>query len=545
MMATPNDLEDFAYGFALTEQIAESIEDIRGVEIESVEDGWQIRIALTGERLKAHLARGRAMSGRTGCGLCGIEDFSQMPSPPPPLNPRAPIEPAAIRAALQGLERRQPLNQLTRAVHGAAWCARDGQIVLLREDVGRHNALDKAIGALARAGVAADSGFFLITSRCSFEMVAKAAIFGAGTLGLGVGAHLARLGTGEAVRRSPDRRRAWRPRVVLRGRTGRGERRIGGVTTAKIDKLVHMANQIGDFYAAMPEREAIEGVATHLSRFWTPKMIRELVAIRRSRRRRPQADRGSRGRSAEADRDGRLKRPPGPDDPLAAPAEPIQAPRRAAYRQWHERRRLRDDGRARRVGDLRLRRRPAGDARRDFGQHLRSPGALAGKGADDGLRLRAGARVDGGDATRPALAARRPHDDRRHQLCRRSRHRARAMGGSGRHAGGHSDGLRAGISARERFRERCESRCCLPPAASPISRLRSWRRFSPTPARGGWSRANRSANSPIILRAVAAMYDPETDLESAYGAAIRQQAALAEQLQSARALLLDRPRREP
>ena len=150
MMATPNDLEDFACGFVLTEQIAESIEDIRGIEIEGVEDGWRIRIALTGERLKAHLARGRAMSGRTGCGLCGIEDFSQMPSPPPPLNPRAPIEPAAIRAALQGLERRQILNQLTRAVHGAAWCARDGQIVLLREDVGRHNALDKVIGALAR-----------------------------------------------------------------------------------------------------------------------------------------------------------------------------------------------------------------------------------------------------------------------------------------------------------------------------------------------------------------------------------------------------------
>ncbi len=182
MMATPSDLEDFAYGFALTEQIAESVGDIRGVEIEGVEDGWKIRIALTGERLQAHLARGRAMSGRTGCGLCGIEDFSQMPSPPPPLQPRAPIEPAAIRAALQELEGRQPLNQLTRAVHGAAWCGRDGRIVLSREDVGRHNALDKAIGALARARIAADSGFFLITSRCSFEMVAKAAIFGAGTL---------------------------------------------------------------------------------------------------------------------------------------------------------------------------------------------------------------------------------------------------------------------------------------------------------------------------------------------------------------------------
>jgi FdhD protein len=182
MMATPNDLEDFAYGFALTEQIANSVVDIRGVEVEAVEDGWKLKIAISSERLQAHLARGRAMSGRTGCGLCGIEDFSQMPWPRPVLPTRAPIAPDAIRAAVSELEARQPLNQATRAVHGAAWCHRDGAIVLVREDVGRHNALDKTIGALARAGVAPDDGFFVITSRCSFEMVAKAAIFGADTL---------------------------------------------------------------------------------------------------------------------------------------------------------------------------------------------------------------------------------------------------------------------------------------------------------------------------------------------------------------------------
>jgi FdhD protein len=182
MMATPQDLEDFAAGFVLTEQIAEGVADIRGIEVEAVEDGWKLKIALTSERLQAHLARGRAMSGRTGCGLCGIEDFSQMPSPRPPLHEQAPIEPAAIRAAIGELNAWQPLNRLTRTVHAAAWCGRDGRIVLSREDVGRHNALDKAIGALIRAGVAPDSGFFLITSRCSFEMVAKAAIFGAGTL---------------------------------------------------------------------------------------------------------------------------------------------------------------------------------------------------------------------------------------------------------------------------------------------------------------------------------------------------------------------------
>jgi len=181
MMATPRDLEDFAYGFALSEQIAERIEDIRGVEVEAIDQGWRIKIALSGERLQAHLARGRALSGRTGCGLCGIEYISQMPSPPR-VQAQPPIAPAAIGAALESLEARQPFNQLTHAVHGAAWCERDGRIVLAREDVGRHNALDKAIGALARARQTPDGGFFLITSRCSFEMVAKAAAFGAGTI---------------------------------------------------------------------------------------------------------------------------------------------------------------------------------------------------------------------------------------------------------------------------------------------------------------------------------------------------------------------------
>jgi FdhD protein len=182
MMATPCDLEDFAYGFALTEGIADRVEDIRGVEIDQGADGWKIAIALTGEKLQAHLARKRLMSGRTGCGLCGIEDISQMPSPRRLPDPGPAIEPAAIGAALAELELRQPLNSLTRAVHGAAWCGRDGRIVLAREDVGRHNALDKTIGALWRSRIGAGNGFFVITSRCSFEMVAKTAVFGAGAL---------------------------------------------------------------------------------------------------------------------------------------------------------------------------------------------------------------------------------------------------------------------------------------------------------------------------------------------------------------------------
>jgi FdhD protein len=182
MMTTPTDLEDFAVGFALTEGIIESLNDIRGVEIARVAQGLTVNIALAGERMSAHLARGRAMSGRTGCGLCGIADLAQLPATRPRIAKARPIAPAAVEAALRALDESQPLNAKTRAVHGAAWCDRNGAIVALREDVGRHNALDKTIGALVRKGVSPDDGFFVITSRCSFEMVAKTAVFGAATL---------------------------------------------------------------------------------------------------------------------------------------------------------------------------------------------------------------------------------------------------------------------------------------------------------------------------------------------------------------------------
>ena len=181
MMATPEDLEDFAYGFSFTEGIVGRAEEIRAVEISRVDAGYKLDVALTGERMAAHLARSRVMSGRTGCGLCGIDDLAHMPQPPR-VPPSAPIAPAAIKRALQALDSAQKLNAETHAAHGAVWCDRDGGIVALREDVGRHNALDKAIGALLRQGAAPDDGFFVITSRCSFEMVAKAAAFGASTL---------------------------------------------------------------------------------------------------------------------------------------------------------------------------------------------------------------------------------------------------------------------------------------------------------------------------------------------------------------------------
>ncbi len=181
MVATPADLEDFAFGFSLTEGIVEKADDVRAVEVERGAKGIVVRVALKGESLRTHLQRSRAISGRTGCGLCGIDDLANLPQMRR-VPERAPVKPTAVRRALRELERAQPLNDATRAVHAAGWFDRDGALVAVREDVGRHNALDKLIGALARAGTSPDNGFFVITSRCSFEMVAKAAWFGASTL---------------------------------------------------------------------------------------------------------------------------------------------------------------------------------------------------------------------------------------------------------------------------------------------------------------------------------------------------------------------------
>ena len=182
MMLTPADLVDFAYGFSLTEGVIERADEIRGVEVADVDGGIALRIAPVGERLHAHLARQRAMTGRTGCGVCGIDDIDALRRARAAEGPAPRIALAAIGRALQALDARQTLNVATRAVHGAAWAALDGDIALVREDVGRHNALDKLIGGCLRAGVDPTAGFIVITSRCSFEMVEKTASFGARTL---------------------------------------------------------------------------------------------------------------------------------------------------------------------------------------------------------------------------------------------------------------------------------------------------------------------------------------------------------------------------
>ena len=182
MMLTPQDLEDFAYGFSHTEGVIDNPADVRDIAVSSDDEGMRLRIDLTGAKLHAHLARKRALSGRTSCGLCGIEDLSALPRAATTAGAAPRIALQAIECALHELERHQPLNAATHAVHGAAWCAPDGMILHVREDVGRHNALDKLIGALLRADSQPGDGFVLITSRASFEMVEKVATFGCRTL---------------------------------------------------------------------------------------------------------------------------------------------------------------------------------------------------------------------------------------------------------------------------------------------------------------------------------------------------------------------------
>jgi FdhD protein len=182
MMMTPGDLEDFAYGFSLTEGVIEGTADVRDLIIEEDTDGLRLNVDLAGVRLQEHLARRRAMTGRTGCGLCGITDFEALPraARKPGAPPKVALE--AIERALIELDEAQTLNRATHAVHAAAFAGLDGSIRQVREDVGRHNALDKLVGALLRGGIAIGGGFVVITSRCSYEMVEKAAAAGAHTL---------------------------------------------------------------------------------------------------------------------------------------------------------------------------------------------------------------------------------------------------------------------------------------------------------------------------------------------------------------------------
>ena len=174
MMATPLDLEDFVTGFALTEGIVPDASALKGMTVRVEAEHIQVDARIDGPSFQRLLQRGRrAIAGRTSCGVCGT-DASDVLQRPTPRVPCAPPELAAVHAALGRLRGRQVLNARAHMLHAAAWCAPDGEIVHVREDVGRHNALDKLVGAGLRDGVDFGRGFCVITSRCSYEMAHKA-----------------------------------------------------------------------------------------------------------------------------------------------------------------------------------------------------------------------------------------------------------------------------------------------------------------------------------------------------------------------------------
>jgi FdhD protein len=178
MMATPDDLEDFAVGFSLSEGVLTSAKIVRGITVEHVKGGIMVDVATASRAEVVRERQARSLEGRSGCGLCGMQRLDQVVRNVQPVHAGFEISTDAIACAFESLPERQKMNRLNHSVHAAAWADAQGEILLIREDVGRHNALDKLIGALSREGVDPTMGFCVMTSRCSFELVQKSAAIG-------------------------------------------------------------------------------------------------------------------------------------------------------------------------------------------------------------------------------------------------------------------------------------------------------------------------------------------------------------------------------
>jgi len=178
MLATPADLEEFALGFSLSEGILSGPQDMYDIELEQTGIGITVRMTIGSAAFMELKTRRRSLAGRTGCGLCGAEQIEQVVRALPRIPPGPGLSSQAIRRATAALTASQPLARLTGGTHAAAWCAPDGAVLAVYEDVGRHNALDKLIGGMTLARTDLRQGFALITSRASVEMVQKAATMG-------------------------------------------------------------------------------------------------------------------------------------------------------------------------------------------------------------------------------------------------------------------------------------------------------------------------------------------------------------------------------
>lgn len=182
MLATPVDLEDFALGFALSEGWITSRRELLDLELQARPGGLELALRVTAAREQHLKARRRLLAGRTGCGLCGLESLAQLAAVRPAPVQAPTLAEGALDRAIAGLQAAQLLNARCGGLHGAAWCQVDGTVVLAREDVGRHNALDKLAGALAQRDTDTRAGFVLMSSRASHELVHKTAMAGIGLL---------------------------------------------------------------------------------------------------------------------------------------------------------------------------------------------------------------------------------------------------------------------------------------------------------------------------------------------------------------------------